>query len=225
MQRLKLVVMLAMGGLVSACADTNVATRNTAPFQAASIAGAISTETLPAAMLVTSATDVRVDNITVRVPRALTVSEANRYLPKSDIVWREDPIGDRHAQVANIFHAAMHRGTEKLDGARAVALDIEVKRFHALTEKARYTTGGVHNIVFNLTLRDAETGAQIAETRRVRADLDAFGGREALAAEARGQTQKVRISDHLAEVIRQELTTAEGFKNPQLGLIQAMNQL
>ena len=40
---------------------------------------------------------------------------------------------------------------------------------------------------------------------------------------AAGLTQKVRITAHLAEVIRQELTTVEGFKNPQLGLIQAMN--
>ena len=29
----------------------------------------------------------------------------------------------------------------------------------------------------------------------------------------------------LAEVIRQELTTPQGFKNPKLGLIQVLNQL
>ena len=46
---------------------------------------------------------------------------------------------------------------------------------------------------------------------------------QATNADARGQTQKVRITDHLAEVIRQELTTAEGFANPRLGFIQAMN--
>ncbi|WP_415403144.1 DUF6778 family protein [Tateyamaria sp. SN3-11] len=217
MKRFKLVTLLLMGGLVSACANTNVATRN-APFEATPLSASIDVQEE------TKLTDVRVENITVRVPRSLSVSEANRYLPSSDIVWREDPIGDRHAQVANIFHAAMTQGTAPLDGAAPVALDIEVARFHALTEKARYTTGGVHNINFVLTLRDPETGVILGEPRKIRADLDAFGGQQALAAEARGQTQKVRITNHLAEVIRQELTSAEGFQNPQLGLIQAMNQ-
>ncbi|MEO0864867.1 MAG: DUF6778 family protein, partial [Pseudomonadota bacterium] len=122
-----------------------------------------------------------------------------------------------------IFETAMQRGTQSLDGTQPVALDIEVKRFHALTEKARYTVGGVHSITFDLTLIDPETGAKLGETRQVRADLDGFGGQQALRAEAAGLTQKVRITAHLAEVIRQELTTADGFKNPQLGFIQAMN--
>ena len=218
MKRFKLVMLLVMGGLVSACANTDVASRN-APFEATPLSA--STQAQEIAPL----TDVRVETITVRVPRSLSVSEANRYLPSSDIVWREDPIGDRHAQVATIFHSAMQKGTEALDGAAPVALDIEVARFHALTEKARYTTGGVHNINFVLTLRDPETGVILGEPRKVRADLDAFGGQQALQAEARGQTQKVRITNHLAEVIRQELTSVEGFQNPQLGLFQAMNQI
>ena len=221
MQRFKLVLLLAMGGLVSACANTNTATRN-APFESAPLPAV---SAAPIEEQVASPTDVRVENIIVRVPRALSVSEANRFLPSSDIVWREDPIGDRHAQVATIFHGALEQGTAAINGTTPVVLDVEVSRFHALTEKARYTTGGVHNINFTLTLRHAETGALIAEPRKVRADLDAFGGKQALAAEARGQTQKVRITNHLAEVIRQELTTAEGFQNPQLGFIQAMNQL
>ncbi|WP_299374421.1 DUF6778 family protein [uncultured Tateyamaria sp.] len=218
MKRIKLVLLLVMGGLVSACANTNVASRNV-PFEGAPLSAAPSVGFVPAL------SGVRVENITVRVPRSLTVSEANRYLPAGDIVWREDPIGDRHAQVAQIFHDALSRGTEALDGTTPVALDIEVSRFHALTEKARYTTGGVHNITFSLILRDPETGAILSDAKHIRADLDAFGGKQALQAEARGLTQKVRISNHLAEVIRQELTTEKGFENPRLGLIQAMNQI
>jgi hypothetical protein len=57
------------------------------------------------------------------------------------------------------------------------------------------------------------------------ADLDAFGGQQAINAEARGQTQKVRITDHLAEVIRQELSNPEGFTNPKLGMIQRLNNI
>ncbi|MBY5932837.1 hypothetical protein KUV51_07485 [Tateyamaria omphalii] len=223
MKRIKLVVLLMMGGLVSACANTNVASRNV-PFEAP-VLPAMSFAAVEATPLLAPLTDVRVEGVTIRVPRSLTVSEANRYIPRGDIVWREDPIGDRHAQVAAIFDTAMRRGTDPLDGAVPVALDIKVTRFHALTEKARYTTGGVHNINFELTLRHPETGALLTEPRKVRADLDGFGGQQALQAEARGLTQKVRITNHLAEVIRQELTTVEGYTNAKLGLIQAMNQL
>ncbi|MEL6889906.1 MAG: DUF6778 family protein, partial [Pseudomonadota bacterium] len=67
-------------------------------------------------------------------------------------------------------------------------------------------------------------GVALSETRLVQADLDGFGGQQAINADARGQTQKVRITDHLAEVIRQELTRAEGFENPRLGFVQAMNK-
>jgi uncharacterized protein DUF6778 len=217
MKHTKLVLLLAIGSLVSACGSPNVATRNVPYEPTLSVAA----QAPQASRLL----DVRVADVTVRVSRKLTVSEANRYLPPEDIVWRGDPIGDRHAQVQAIFQEAMTRGTAPLDGARNVRLEIDVTRFHALTEKARYSTGGVHNINFYLTLRDAETGALLQEPRKIRADLDAFGGRQALQAEARGQTQKVRITNHLAEVIRQELTTAEGFENPKLGIIQAMNQI
>ncbi len=40
----------------------------------------------------------------------------------------------------------------------------------------------------------------------IKADFDAVGGAAAVAAEARGNTQKVRITQHLAWVIQQELT-------------------
>ena len=65
----------------------------------------------------------------------------------------------------------------------------------------------------------------IVPIRTVKADLDAFGGQQALQAEARGLTQKVRITNHLAEVIRQELTNAEGYKNANLGFYQLLNNI
>ncbi|MFT5161068.1 MAG: hypothetical protein ACI9ZD_002684 [Paracoccaceae bacterium] len=36
---------------------------------------------------------------------------------------------------------------------------------------------------------------------------------------------KTRITNHLAEVVRQELSNADGFKNPKLGFIQALNNI
>lgn len=168
---------------------------------------------------------VTINSVTVLVPRSLKVSERNSYLPRGDIVWREDPIGDRHAQVQKIVQDAMVRGVSPLSGPVKADLEIVVKRFHALTEKARYTTGGVHAITFDLVLKDPVTGQQLTQLREVRADLEAFGGQQAINAEARGQTQKVRITDHLAWVIQQELTDPEGYENASLGIIQVMNRL
>ena len=153
------------------------------------------------------------------------MSEANRYIPRGDIVWREDPLGDRHAQVQTIVQAAMDRGVAVLDGPIAVALDIKITRFHALTEKARYTTGGVHAISFEMAIIDPDTGALLFPVRTVRADLRAFGGQQALLAIAHGRTQKVRITEHLAAVIQQELTNPEGYENANLGFIQMLNTL
>ena len=175
--------------------------------------------------LVAGQAPVSINSVTVLVPRSLKVSERNSYLPRGDIVWREDPIGDRHAQVQKIVQDAMVRGVSPLSGPVKADLEIVVKRFHALTEKARYTTGGVHAITFDMVLKDPVTGEQLTPPREVRADLEAFGGQQAINAEARGQTQKVRITDHLTWVIQQELTNPEGYENASLGIIQVMNRL
>lgn len=219
--------LLALGLSLSACAAVETVTRN-APFEAMPqtptqrVSVPAPSDALPVAR---TAAPVRIENVIVNVPRSLKVSEANRYLPAGDIVWRGDPIGDRYAQVQAIFEAAMVRGAQSLDGERPADLLINVKRFHALTEKARYTTGGVHNMVFDLALADPTTGDIIVPWREIRADLDAFGGQQAILAEARGETQKVRITAFLAEVLRQELTAPGGYQNANLGLIQMLNQL
>lgn len=146
-----------------------------------------------------------VNRLTVRVPGELEVSEANLFYPGADIVWRGEPPGDRHAQVRRIFEDGMRPGAATLDGARDVDVDIEVRRFHSLTERARYSVGGVHSIRFILTVRDAGTGTVIEGPRWVAADLDAFGGERALRADREGETQRVRIVAHLDRVIRQQL--------------------
>jgi hypothetical protein len=212
MKTLKLIVMLVLGAMVSACAAVDTVTRNARfePQQPEFV------QTLPT---------MRVTEINVLVPQTLKVSERNSYYPGGDIVWRGDAIGNRHQQVKAVFDTALSQGTAQMDGIVPVRLDIRVDRFHALTEKARYTIGGVHSIIFVLQIRDLSTGLALGEPRLVKADLDAFGGQQALRAEARGQTQKVRITNHLAEVICQELSNEEGFKNPKLGLIQALNNI
>jgi hypothetical protein len=211
MRTLKLIAMLGLGALVSACASVDTPTRN-APYA-------------PQQQFVQTLPSVTVNEINVLVPQTLKVSERNSYYPGGDIVWRGDAIGNRHEQVKAIFDTALAQGTADMEGIVPVRLDIRVERFHAITEKARYTTGGIHSITFALQIRDLATGHAIGEPRLVKADLNAFGGQQALYEERRGQTQKVRITDHLAEVIRQELSTPGGFKNPKLGFIQALNKI
>jgi len=167
---------------------------------------------------------LHVVEVNVTVPETLTVSEANRFLPRGDIVWREDPIGNRYQQVKTIMTDALTQGVAGFDGERAVALDVVVTKFHALTEKARYTVGGVHAIQFHLTIRDAVSGEMIS-TRHIKADFDGLGGKAARAAEARGITQKVRINQHLSHVIQQELGKPGGYAERDTGFIGAINQI
>lgn len=150
---------------------------------------------------------LRVENIRVSVPDNLLVSEANSYYPRADIVWRGDPPGNRHDQIRKIFQAAAEVGTQTLTAGHAVVVEIEVVRFHSLTEKTRYTVGGVHSIRFDIALRSAETGATLAPPQRVKADLKGFGGQKAIDAERQGLTQKKRITDHLSAVIAAQLGT------------------
>lgn len=240
MKMIKLVCAMSIGIALSACGASDVVTRD-APLSNQSATGTVAFADNPADRNVRTISNrqqaprtilpqaimsqINVTKINVTVPTELKVSEANRYYPNGDIVWREDPMGNRHAQVAKIVHDAMAVGTSSFTGHVPVILDIQVSRFHALSEKARYTVGGVHNIVFTMVLRDAQTGAPLAAPRKIETDLEAFGGQQAITAESRGLTQKVRISGHLAEVIRQEMTRPEGYKNASMGFFQLINNI
>ncbi|MEO0677671.1 MAG: DUF6778 family protein [Pseudomonadota bacterium] len=187
----RLLALSVLGFSLAACATTDMATRS-APLEVPGFQQA--------------APSFDVTELRVRVPKSLRVSEANVYYPVADIVWRGEPMGNRHQQITQLVGTAFQEGTQQLEGIQPVLVDVEVTRFHSLTEKARYTIGGVHSIRFNMTVRDAATGAVIVPTRKVIADLDALGGRVALAAEANGITQKSRIHGHLVELIKLELT-------------------
>lgn len=224
MKLARLILLLCLGIWLTACTSPEVPTRNAGPDQQARTAEPTVVEGQTGAVW-PGQVPVSINRVTVHVPRNLKASEANLYLPIADIVWREDPLGDRHAQVQAIMQNAMERGVASLNGPVSVDLDIRVQRFHALTQKARYTIGGVHSIVFDVSLKDPETGALLVPPRTVQADLKAYGGRQALQAEARGETQKVRITNHLAGVIQQELTSPEGYENADLGFFQMLNNL
>ena len=59
--------------------------------------------------------------VDVSVPDKLTVSEEHTYEPKADIVWREDPIGDRHPQDASADQGG-HVHFVEFDGPAAAHL-------------------------------------------------------------------------------------------------------
>lgn len=153
-----------------------------------------------------AASPYNVRKINVDVPRSLSVSEANAYFPRADIVWRGDPFGDRHAQVARIMQSGLEKGTGALRGRTPVVLDIRLQRFHALSDKARYSFGGVHNIVFAMQIRSAATGQVVQPWRLINAEFPAAGGTAAIEEERRGLTQKVLIERRLAQVIQYELS-------------------
>lgn len=207
MKPMRLIPPLAAALALSACATVETATRDAGliapPPQALRLAPVEPVAQKRAPVAQTAA--LTVTDIRVRVPRSLTVSEANTYRPVADIVWREDPFGDRYEQVKAIFEDAMAQGVADLEPGREVVLDIQLTRFHALTEKARYTVGGVHDLHFFVTLIDAKSGQKVTEPYHVMTEVKAYGGMKALDAMHRGETQKVRITRHLAETIKAEL--------------------
>ena len=181
---------------LSACSSSDVVSRN-APLETPRVAAPAAQEILR---------DYNLHSIRFAVPADLSVSEANSYYPIADIVWRGDPLGNRPDQISAIFETSIRAAGEQLTGSRAITVDVQLARFHSLTERTRFSVGGVHSIKFDLTIRDADTGLVLETTRRINADLPALGGTAAVAADFQGQGQKVRITTHLTNLISQELT-------------------
>lgn len=146
----------------------------------------------------------RLAEVRVDVPRSLVVSEAKSLLPKADIVWREDPAGDRYAQVDKIMTDAITKGAQGLRGSRPVIIDVTVTRFHALTFEAelRNQNWGVHNVDFVARVLDARTGEVLVADTAIRAETPAFSGEKMRAARRNGQTQKSMISNHVARTVQ-----------------------
>ncbi len=145
----------------------------------------------------------RLVEVQVDVPRSLTVSEAKSLLPSADIVWREDPLGDRYTQVGKIMQAAVLRGAQGLRGSRPVVVSITVTRFHALTYEAELSNSdwGVHNVDFIAQVTDARTGEVLVAPTAIRAETPAWSGAQMREARRKGITQKSMISNHVAATV------------------------
>ncbi|MGB7318191.1 MAG: DUF6778 family protein [Planktotalea sp.] len=226
MKKLRILLAAIAAVSVSACAGPQMASRNaTATSETAQNLQATSVQKQNAVeSIAVFVPDVSIAKITVDVPKTLVVSEKNSYFPKGDIVWRGDLFGDRHEQVKSILMDSAKRTASKLTGSRPVHMHIQVTRFHGLSEKARYSTGGVHNMNFFVTLLDPVTGATLRPAREVVTNLDAFGGTAAIAADARGETQKARVTTFLEQVLRTELTQPAGFQDQNTGFFVTLNK-
>lgn len=142
-----------------------------------------------------------VREVSVQIPQSLTTTEQNSYAPNADIVWHGDPSGDRRAQVATILRESIAVAAQPLRGARLVKLQVVLQEFHAVTPRARAAApSAVHNISFTIQAIDIRTGELLTPPDRIRADIEAFTGEAAFDAIQRGQTQKVRIAQHLRSV-------------------------
>lgn len=143
--------------------------------------GNVPLETLPTKTSIKSSQSIawHIQDVRVNVSETLKVSEAHLYLPDADIVWREDPFGDRRAQVKNIIDMAASQAVLNMDGTNPVYLDIEVKKFHALSQKARATVGGRHWIQLEICIRDVTTDVELVDPIPIDIKLKAFGGRKA----------------------------------------------
>jgi len=148
--------------------------------------------------------DWDVTGVEVNVPRTLTSSEANTIKPRADIVWREDPIGDRHAQVDALITAAVEPAFAAMSGSIPVIVSLDVTRFHAQTQRVRYTFGGEHEVEFVMTVRHAETGEILSGPSDIDLTFNALGGDDAVAADARGETQGIRITQRLVNWVNAE---------------------
>jgi hypothetical protein len=196
MKLLKAVAFGAIAAALTACSAVDTVTRNS-PLEAPRVSAQAAPQTMR---------DYSLHSIRFAVPTDMRVSEANSYYPIADIVWRGDPLGNRSEQISAIFQTSITAAGEGLTGSVPVTVDVELVRFHSLTERTRYSVGGVHSIKFDVTVRDAMTGAALEPTRRINGDFAALGGYAALAADNEGQTQKVRITTHLTSLFLRELT-------------------
>lgn len=166
----------------------------------------------PAAPAAVESRAWQIEKVTVRVPGSLSVSRnPDDRFPDTDIVWWGDPAeaqgGSRYAQVAVLVAESARDAATSFHGPRAVELELEVKRFHAVTPASRELGAwGTHDIHLTAVVRDQLTRAELARDDDLTLSFPALQRGEAKAADARGETQRVRVEARLTDFLRDWLT-------------------
>jgi hypothetical protein len=203
MNALKTLLSLGLALGLSACVQPDTAARSASGPSEVTVATQNSTAQVAIGQKV--AIPLNVVDVRIVVPTSLRVSEAETYYPDADVVWRGEPRANRLEQVERIMSEAADRGTSGLKSGLPVIAEIQVTRFHCVTEKTRNTIGGTHSMHFILTIRHAETGEVLDGPRPVVADTKASGGAKAIAEDYAGRTQRVVVVERLTQVIYSEL--------------------
>lgn len=232
MKSIRIIAAVLITAGLSACSAPQLTTRN-APFEnvptanVQQVAAPLAQQELPDVPKRPTATApaYSIVDYEIKIPQRLKVSEANLFYPVADIVWRGDEYGNRKQQIGAIFQESINRAKPNLNGAQGVKLNITLNRFHSITEKTRYTVGGVHSISFFVTVTDSSTGEVLIQNRKVKADLEAFGGLRAIRSDKQGLTMKERLHRHLSRVIAAELTLPNGWADMDRQLERAVDQI
>ena len=152
----------------------------------------------------------RVVSVDVVVPDTLTVSNVDSLAPEADIVWWGEPEGDRRAQVAAIIEAGVAQGARNLRGPVPVHFLVVLDHFHGVSPRAlRMAPSAVHNIGYTVRVFDNRNGQEVTGAVAIEADLEAYVGAQAAAAQAQGITERNRIIAHIAGVTAGWLGIAE----------------
>lgn len=126
----------------------------------------------------------------------------------SAFVWAGDGDGDRRTQVETIFREAMlATASTVLLGTRPVDVTFNIRRFHALIWPHRLLCCGLNSIFADITVSDAETGAQLAYAENVDMSRVAVGGMPALVTGLIGRTERWRITQRIADRTAEFLQT------------------
>ncbi len=165
------------------------------------------------------APDVTITRVEVVVPRSLRVVEIDSARPFGDIVWREEPAGDRYQQVSAIVQEAMERGVAGLSGPNTAALQVRVVRFQTLSGRLDATADARHRITFDMQLVDRASGTQLTDLDRIEVEispqtLTPLATPAAFGTAAPGQVggERAHITAHLAQVVRQVLQTPDAYR-------------
>lgn len=155
--------------------------------------------------------------VEVIVPDELTLStNPDVQKPKEDLNWWEAPDGDRRAQIDAIMTDGIYRGATILTGTRPVRLEVTLLGFHALTPTARRRSlPADHDIKYAIRVIDVQSGAVVASDDDIASDTPALTADEGDAADARGETQRVQITEQVAGVVRAWLASSGGLEDRQ----------
>ena len=157
----------------------------------------------PIGLTAESLARLNVRSVSVSVPTSLIVStNPNEQFPQTDIVWYEDPVGDRRVQVQTIVETGMKQAVAGLRGSAQVDVLVTVRKFHAVTPKALASSlPAWHDIKLDIQIRSADSTA-VAASVGLNADSIALTQGTARAALAAGETQKSRIIARISQAVR-----------------------